>query len=232
MHRRKIATGSVVENLQHGIVWNACLARHRHCLGRGDKGDGTEHIIGEFHDLRRPRPVTGNDDRLAPKLQHRHQVGNSGRISRYHHGQRACLGACDAAADRNIDDGDAGRCTLRLDLADKRHADVQVLTRVFIAFPASKPSGPERARRKISSVGSETIIVSQVSASCFGEAAFRAWRSRSGAWLPRGHHKPRVRARRRATCPPLVDPCCRGQGSRYASCNSRKGAEPACRDRP
>ena len=58
---------------------------------------------------------------------------------------------------------------------------VQVLTSVFMAFPASKPSGAERARRKISSVGSETRIVSHVSASSFGEAAFRAWRSRSGS---------------------------------------------------
>ena len=32
MHRRKITAGPVVENLQHGIVRNACLARHRHCL--------------------------------------------------------------------------------------------------------------------------------------------------------------------------------------------------------
>src|SRR4029079_12002268 len=42
---------------------------------------------------------------------------------------------------------------------------VQVLTSVFMAFPASKPSGPESARRKISSVGSETMTVSHVSAS-------------------------------------------------------------------
>ncbi len=51
---------------------------------------------------------------------------------------------------------------------------VQVLTSVFKAFPASKPSGPESARRKISSVGSATMTVSQVSANCFGEAARRA----------------------------------------------------------
>jgi len=51
---------------------------------------------------------------------------------------------------------------------------VQVLTSVFMAFPASKPSGPESARRKISSVGSETMIVSHVSANSFGEVARRA----------------------------------------------------------
>ena len=51
---------------------------------------------------------------------------------------------------------------------------VQVLTRVFRAFPASKPSGPESASRKISSVGNETITVSHASASSFGELVRRA----------------------------------------------------------
>jgi hypothetical protein len=58
---------------------------------------------------------------------------------------------------------------------------VQVLTSVFKAFPASKPSGPESALRKISSVGNETITVSHVSANSFGDVARRAERSRSGS---------------------------------------------------
>ena len=57
---------------------------------------------------------------------------------------------------------------------------VQVFTRVLIAVPASSPSGPSTACRKIVRVGSETTTVSQASARSFGEAARRAWRSSSG----------------------------------------------------
>jgi hypothetical protein len=32
VRRRKIAAGSVIENLQHSVAWNPGLARHRHCL--------------------------------------------------------------------------------------------------------------------------------------------------------------------------------------------------------
>src|SRR3954447_25305060 len=37
MHCRKIMAGSIVEKLQHGLVWNAVLARHRHGLRGCDK---------------------------------------------------------------------------------------------------------------------------------------------------------------------------------------------------
>src|SRR5579871_4780948 len=57
---------------------------------------------------------------------------------------------------------------------------VQVLIKVLSALPASNPSGPLSVWRNTSSVGTETTIVSQASASAFGEAARRACRSRSG----------------------------------------------------
>src|SRR5229473_6668285 len=52
VHRCEIAAGSIVEDVQHGVGRNAGLARHRHCLRRGDEGDGTEQVIGELHRLR------------------------------------------------------------------------------------------------------------------------------------------------------------------------------------
>src|SRR3990170_3465164 len=37
VHRCEIAAGSIVEDVQHGVGRNAGLARHRHCLRRGDQ---------------------------------------------------------------------------------------------------------------------------------------------------------------------------------------------------
>ena len=98
------------------------LAGHRHRLRRGDEGDGTEQVIGELHGLRGARPIAGNDDRLAPHLEHRHQIGDCCRIPGHHHGQRTGLGAHDAARDRGVDDGDTGSRAFRLDLANERPA--------------------------------------------------------------------------------------------------------------
>src|SRR5450631_2521032 len=35
------------------------------------------------------------------------------------------------------------------------------------------------------------------------------------AWRPHAHHRSISCARRRATCPPWVDPCCRPRGSQH-----------------
>jgi hypothetical protein len=42
----------------------ALLDRHR--LRRRDEGDGAEHVVGQFHDLRSPQPVPGMSQSYPP----------------------------------------------------------------------------------------------------------------------------------------------------------------------
>ena len=57
---------------------------------------------------------------------------------------------------------------------------VQVLTRVLIAAPESKPPSRVTAWRKMSRLGRETTTVSQASPRSWADSARRAWRSSSG----------------------------------------------------
>ena len=57
---------------------------------------------------------------------------------------------------------------------------VQVLTTSLVALPSTMPSLPRTTSRSAGSVGSETIVMGQRSATSRGDLAGRAWRSSSG----------------------------------------------------
>ena len=85
---------------------------------------------------------------LPHKLEHRHQIGNSGRISGHHHGQCAGLGAPTPAligTSMTVTSAPLHSASIS---RTKGTPTVQVLTSVFMAFPANKPSGLESAQPK------------------------------------------------------------------------------------
>ena len=76
MRRREIAAGSIVEDLQHGVGWNASLARHRHCLRRGDETIGADLLVS-FMYVARLRACHRQRQSLCPT------VGTSASIRQF-----------------------------------------------------------------------------------------------------------------------------------------------------